>query len=54
METHVASMKTDDGLWLGGIVVYHHLYIFDGVGGGRRFLRDNFVEPDEHGGIDGA
>ena len=35
VETHVASMKTDDGVCLFGIVVHHHLLLFDGVGGGK-------------------
>ena len=54
VETHVASMKTDDGVWLGGSVVHQHLCIFYGVGGGRSLLRADFIERDKHGGINGA
>ena len=42
VETHIASMKTDDGVWLGGSVVHHHLRLFDGTGGGRSLLRAHF------------
>ena len=34
VDTHVASVKTDDGVWLCGSVVHQHLCLFDGVGGG--------------------
>ena len=54
VETHVASVKTDDGVWLCFTVFYHHFRLLDGVGGVRSLLRANFVEHDEHGGIDGA
>ena len=54
VETHVASMKTDHGVWLGESVVHQHLRLFDCVGGERSFLRADLVERDEHGGIDGA
>ena len=54
VETHVASVKTDDGVWLCGSVVHKHIRLFDGVGGGQSFLKADFVERDEHGGIDSA
>ena len=52
-ETHVASLKTHDSFWLCGSVFHQHLHIFDGVGGGRSFLRADIVEHDKHGGIEG-
>ena len=54
METHVASVKTDNGVWLYVSVVHQHLCLFDGVSGGQILLRANFVERDDHGGIYGA
>ena len=54
VEKHVASVKTDDGIWLCGSVVHQHLRIFDGVGGGKSLLRADFIEPDKYGGIEGA
>ena len=54
VETHGASVKTDDGIWLCGSVFHKHLRIFDGVGGGQSLLRADFFVRDEHGGIEGA
>ena len=54
VETHVASVKTDDGVWLCGRIFHQHLRLFDGVGGGKSFLRADFVERNEHCGIDSA
>ena len=54
METHVASVKTDDGVWLFGSVVHQHLPLFDSLGGRKSLCVANFVERDEHGGIDGV
>ena len=54
MKTHVASVKTNNGVRLGGSVVHQHLGLFDGVSGRRSLLRSDFVERNEHGGIDGA
>ena len=54
VETHVASVKTGDGVWLCGSVVHQHIRLFDGVGVGQSFLKADFVERDEHGGIDSA
>ena len=54
METHVASVKTDDGVWLCGSVVHQDFSLLDGVGGGQNLLRADFVDRNEHGGISGA
>ena len=54
VETHGASVKTDDGIWLCGSVFHKHLRIFDGVGGGKSLLRDDSIEHNNNGGIDGA
>ena len=54
VDTHVAIVKTDSGVWFYGSVVHQHIRIFDGVGGGKSVLRSDFVERNEHGGIDGA
>ena len=54
VETHVASMKTDDGVWLWVRIVHQHLRILDGVGGGQSSLRSDFVEHNEQGGIECA
>ena len=34
VETHVASVKMDDFVWLCDSVFRQHLFLFDGVGGG--------------------
>ena len=54
VETHVTSVKTDDGVWLCGNLVHQHFRFSVVVSGGRRFLRANFVERNKHGGIDCA
>ena len=54
VETHFSSVKSDDGVWLCGSVVHQHLCLFDGLSGGQILLRANFVERDDHGGIDSA
>ena len=54
VETHFASVKTDDGVWLCCSVVHHNVCLLDSVDGGRSFLGADFVERDKHGGIDGA
>ena len=54
VETHIASMKTYDGVWLCGSVVHRHFRLFDGVGGGQNLFGADFVDFGEHGGIDGA
>ena len=54
VDTHVASVKTDDGLWLCGRVVDQHFRLLHGVSGGRSFLGADFVERDNHGGINGT
>ena len=54
VEAHVASVEPDDGVQLCGCVVHQHICLLDGVCDGRRFLGANFVECDEHGGVDGA
>ena len=38
METHVASVKTDDGVWLYCSVVHQHFSLLDGVSGGQRLF----------------
>ena len=35
-------------------VVHHHFRFLDGVSGGQSFFGADFVESDEHGGIDGT
>ena len=54
VEKNVASVKTDDGVWLYGSVVNQHFRLFDSVGCGRSLLGADFVKLDEHGGIDGV
>ena len=54
MGTHVASVKTDDGVWLCGSVVHKNFRLFDGVGGGQSLIGANFVEHKKYGGVDGA
>ena len=54
VEAHVASVEPDDGVRLCGCVVHENLFLLDGVRGGRRLLGTNFVECEEHGGVDGA
>ena len=54
VETHVASVKTDDGVWICCSVVHQHFRLLDSVGGGKILLRVNFAERDKHGGIDSA
>ena len=54
METHVASVKMDDGVWFGGSVVHQIIFLFNNVGGGQRLLGVIFVESNKHGGIDGT
>ena len=54
VETHVASMKMDDGVWLCGSVVHQNLPLIDDVGGEQSLLGADFVERDEHGGINGT
>ena len=54
VEAHVASLEPDDGIWLRGCVVHHHIFLIDAVGGGRSLLGANFVERDKHGGVNGA
>ena len=54
VETYVASMKTDDVVWLCGRVVYQHFLLLDGVRGGQSLLRADFVDSENHGGIEGA
>ena len=46
-------MEPNDGVRLRGCVVHQYIRFIDGVGGGRSLLGANFVEPDEHGGVDG-
>ena len=53
MEAHVASVEPDDGVQLCGCVVHEHLCLLDGVGGGRSLLGTDFIECDEHCGVDG-
>ena len=43
VETHVASVKTDDGVWLYCSVVHQ-----------SKIAWSRFVERDKHGGIDGS
>ena len=54
VEKHVASVETDDGVWLCCSVVHQHFPLLDGVSGGQSFLKADFVERDKYGGIDGA
>ena len=54
IDTHVASVKADDGVWLVGSVVHQSFRLFYGVGDRQSLLRANFVERDKHGGIDGT
>ena len=54
VETHVVSVKMDDDVWLCGIIVNQQFRLLDGVGGGKILFGDDFVERDEHVGIDGA
>ena len=54
VETHVASVKTDAGVWLCGSAVHHNFRLLDGVGGGQSLIVADFVEHDKYGGIDGA
>ena len=54
MEAHVASMEPDDGARLCGCVVHKHVCLLDGVGGGRSLLCANFIECENHCGVDGA
>ena len=54
VEAHVAIMKPYDGVWLCGCVVHQHLCFLGSVGGGRSFLGANFIDRNEHGGVDGA
>ena len=51
---HIARLEPDDGIWLRGFVVHEHFFLLDGVGGGRSLLGANFVERNEHRGVDGA
>ena len=39
VEAHVAIVEPDDGFWLLGCVVHHHLRFFNGVGGVDKVLR---------------
>ena len=54
MYTHVASVETDDKVWLCSSVSHQHFRLIDGVVGGKSLLRADFVERDEHGGINRA
>ena len=54
VEAHIASVEPDDGVRLGGCVVHNHLRFLDVVGGGLSLIGANFVECDEHGGVEGA
>ena len=47
-------MEPGDGVRLHGCVVYEHLCLLDGVGGGRCLFGANFFERDKHCGVDGA
>ena len=54
METRVASVKMDDGVWMCGSLFHQHFLLIDGVGGGWRLLGADFVEHDNNGGINGT
>ena len=54
VETHVARVEPDDGVRLRGCVVPEHLCSLEGVGGGRSLLGANFIECDNHCGVDGT
>ena len=54
VEAHVASVEPDDSIRFCGCVVHEYLCILGGVGGGRSLLGANFIECDEHCGVDGA
>ena len=54
VETHIASIKMDYDVWLGGSLAHQHLCLFDGVSGRQIFLRADFVDRNKHGGIDGV
>ena len=54
VEAHVASMEPDDGVCLRGCIVYEYFCLLGDVGGEGSLLGTNFVERDEHCGVDGA
>ena len=54
VESHIASVEPDDGVWLRFCVVHQHPRFLDGVGGGKSLLGAYFVECGYHGGFDGA
>ena len=54
METHVASVKTDDGVWLCCSVVHKNFRFLYGVSGEKMFLEADFVQRDKNGAIDGT
>ena len=51
METHVASVNADNGVWLCGSEVHQNFRLLDDIGSGQSLLGANFVECDNHGGI---
>ena len=54
MKAHVARVEPYDGVRLCGCVFHDHLCLLDGFGGGRSLLGADFIEYDEHCGVDGA
>ena len=54
VEAHVARMEPDDDVWLFGCIVHEHLCLLDGVCGRISLLGANFIECDEHCGVDGT
>ena len=53
VETHVTSVKTDDGVWLCWSIVHQNVCLLDGGDDGRSFLGADFVETYKNNGIDG-
>ena len=54
VEAHVASVEPDDGVRLCGCVFHEHICFLDGVSGVRCLFGANFVDRDDHSGVDGA
>ena len=54
VEAHVANVELDDGVRLRGCVFHENLCLIEGVGGGRSLLGSDFIECDNHCGVDGA
>ena len=51
VEAHVASVVSDDGVWLPGRVVHENFRLLDGVSGGQGLLGDYVVERNNHRGV---